>query len=153
MRSSRRYGWVVILIVDVGMLVYGAMAVVFPDKLVPGYESYASRNWSELVTTDLQTPGFILLLFRLLGGYNLAFAVLAIGITVTAFRPGQRWAWWALLVGNSLAFGASMTYDQIVGSIGVFEMLEFVGIAAIYAALAATAPLLLASRPSDPPTA
>lgn len=74
-----------------------------------------------MATTDPQTPGFILLLFRLLGGYNLSFTVLAIAITVTAFRRRERWAWRALLVENSLAFGAPMMYDQIVGSIGAFE--------------------------------
>ena len=42
-----------------------------------------------------------------------------------------------------------MVYDQIVGEIGVFEMLEFVGIAAIYAALAATVPARRSRRPPD----
>jgi hypothetical protein len=35
-----------------------------------------------------------------------------------------------------------------VGAIGPFEMLEYVGIAAIYGALAVTAPFLVAGRPS-----
>jgi len=36
-----------------------------------------------------------------------------------------------LLAGNTLGFGAPMIYDQLVGEIGVFELLEFIGIAAI----------------------
>jgi hypothetical protein len=40
-----------------------------------------------------------------------------------------------------------MTYDRIVGAIGPFEILEYVGIAGIYGALAVTAPFLAAERP------
>ena len=57
--------------------------------------------------------------------------MLATAIAATAFRRGEGWAWWALLVGNTLGFGAPMIYDQPVGEIGVFEVLEVVGIAAI----------------------
>ncbi len=149
-RSRRlRYAWVIVLLAEVGVLVYGVMAAVAPSALVPGYESYSSRTWLELVAADTQTAAFILLLFRLLGAYNVAFAVLAIAIAATAFRRGEAWAWWALLAGNTLGFGAPMVYDQIVGEIGVFEMLEFVGIAAIYAALAATVPAGRSRRPPD----
>jgi hypothetical protein len=42
-----------------------------------------------------------------------------------------------------------MTYDQIVGSIGLFEILEFVGITAVVLALAATAPFLRAGTGSS----
>ncbi len=114
------------------------MAAVRPDQLIAGFESYTDLAWSEPESS--RTSGFILLLFRLLGAYNVAFAVLAIAIALTAFRRGERWAWWALLVGNTIAYGAPMIYDQIVGAIGVFEILEFFGIAAVYLALAFTAP-------------
>jgi len=93
------------------------------------------------------TTEFIMLLFRMLGVGNVEFALLAIVIAATAFRRGDRWAWWALLVGNTIAFGAPMTYDRIVGAIGPFEIFEYVGIAVIYGALAVTAPILAAGRP------
>jgi hypothetical protein len=86
-RSRRlRYAWVIVLLAEVGVLVYGVMAAVAPTALVPGYESYSSRTWPALVAADTQTAAFVLLLFRLLGAYNVAFAVLAIAIAATAFR-------------------------------------------------------------------
>jgi hypothetical protein len=57
-----------------------------------------------------------------------------------------------VLVGNTIAFGAAMTYDWTVSAIGPFEMSEYVGIAAIYVALAITAPLVAAGRPSTAPS-
>ena len=43
-----------------------------------------------------------------------AFGLLASAIAVTAFRRGERWAWWALLVGNTIALVSAMTYDWTV---------------------------------------
>ena len=81
-------------------------------------------------------PGRRLLIFRMYGIYIVAFSVLAIAIAANGFRRGERWAWWALLVGNSMAFVSAMAYDRIVGAIGPFEMSEYLVLAAIYGSLA-----------------
>ena len=149
MNRLRRVAWLVILIADAGLLAWGAMAALVPERLpgpgsAPilsvGYERFTRSSWPELVNTSPMTAEFITLLFRLYGVYIVAFGLLAIAVTATAFRRGERWAWWALLVGNTIAFGSAMTYDWIVGAIGPFEMSEYVGIAGIYGALAVTAP-------------
>lgn len=150
MAAGRRAAWIAILIADAGLLAWGAMAALIPDRLlgpgsVPilaaGYEGFTQGSWPELAATSPLTASFITLLFRMFGVGNVEFAVLAIAITATAFRRGDPWAWWALLLGNTIAFGAPMTYDRIVGAIGPFEILEYVGIATIYVALAITAPV------------
>lgn len=146
---SRRAAWVVILIADAGLLAWGAVAALVPEHLIgpggapilpAGYEGFTGGSWSALATASPATADYITLLFRLFGADNVAFALVAIVIAVTAFRRGDRWAWWTLLAGNTLAYGAPMTYDRLVHAIGPFEMLEYVGIGATYAALAVTAP-------------
>ena len=156
MMRLRRVGWLLMLLADAGLLVWGAMAVLAPGRLpgpgsVPiltaGYEGFTSRSWSELVDTAPATAAFITVLFRVYGAYIVAFGLLAIAVTATAFRRGDRWAWWALLVGNTIAYGSAMTYDLTMGAIGPFEMSEYLGIAAVYGALAMTAPFLAEGRP------
>ena len=44
-----------------------------------------------------------------------------------------------LLVGNTIALVAAMTYDWTVNAIGPFELTEYLGLAFVYAALAMTA--------------
>jgi hypothetical protein len=61
-------------------------------------------------------------------------------IAVTAFRRGERWAWWALLVGNTVALLSAITYDMTVHAIGPFELTEYLGLALVWGALAVTAP-------------
>ena len=80
------------------------------------------------------------LLFRMYGVYNILFGLMGSLIAVTAFRRGDGWAWWALLVGNTVALSSAMAYDRIVNAIGPFELTEYLGLVMILAALAATAP-------------
>ena len=156
MKQAQRVAWLVILIVDAMFLLWGAMAALVPEHLLgpgstpiltAGYEGFTKGSWSELVQTSPKTAGYIALLFQTYGAFNVAFSVPAIALTVSAFRRGDAWAWWGLLVGNTIALGAAMRYDWIVGAIGPFEMSEYLGLALIYGALAVTAPFLAAGRP------
>ena len=149
MGMPRRLAWILILIADAGFLAWGAMAAALPDRLpgpggtpilTAGYEGFSRGSWSELVGASPMAAKYIVVLFRMYGVFNVIFALMAIAITLTAFRRGEAWAWWALLVGNTIAFVSAMTYDRAVNAIGPFELMEYVGLAAIYAALAVTAP-------------
>ena len=97
------------------------------------------------------TTAFMTVLFRVYGAYVVAFGLLAIAVAATSFRRGDGWAWWALLVGNTIAFGAAMTYDWTVSAIGPFELTEYLGIALVWGALAVTAPFRAAGRPVPAP--
>ncbi len=149
MNRWRRVAWVAILVADAGFLVWGGAGALAPDYLVgpggvpiltAGYEGFTKLTWSDLVATAPQAAAYIKLLFRLYSAFCVIFGLLAVAITITAFRRGERWAWWALLVGNTLAYGGAMTYDRIVNAIGPFELTEYLGLALIWGALAVTAP-------------
>ena len=79
-------------------------------------------------------------LYRLYGVYCVLFGFLCTAITVTAFRRGERWAWWTLLVGNTVALLSAITYDALVKAIGPFELTEYLGLVLVWAAFAITAP-------------
>ena len=154
-RRWRRLAWLVLLIADAGLAAWGAGAAAIPAHLpgpggapiLPaGYEGYSRGSWHRLTAASPQTAGYITLVFRMYGIYIVAFGLLAVVIAATAFRRGDRWAWWALLVGNTIAFVSAMTYDRIVGAIGPFEWSEYLGLAVIYGSLAVTAPALTGAR-------
>ena len=149
MGRRRRIAWILILIADAGFIAWGLMAAVFPDHLpgprgIPiltaGYEGFSHGSWSDLVSTSPMTAQYIEVLFRLYGVFCAVFGLMAVTIAVTAFRRGDRWAWWALLVGNTIAFVSAMRYDWLVSAIGPFELTEYLGLAVIYGALAMTIP-------------
>jgi hypothetical protein len=154
--KRRQIAWIIILIVDVAYVAWGAMAAVMPDGLLgpggkailpAGYEGYSASTWAELLRTSPMTAKYMIVLFRMYGIYCVLFGLMTSAIAVTAFRRGDRWAWWALLVGNTIALASAMRYDWIVNAIGPFELTEYLGLAAVCGALAVTAPFLAAGRP------
>jgi hypothetical protein len=115
--------------------------------IVPaGYEGYSGTSWSELLRTSPISANYMIVLFRTYGIHCVVFGLLGSAIAVTAFRRGDRWAWWALLVGNTLALVSAMSYDWIVNAIGPFELTEYLGLALVWGALAVTAPFRSAPR-------
>lgn len=144
-----RLAWILILVVDVGCLAWGAGAAASPVHLVgpggkgilpAGYEGYSGGSWSTLAAASPSIADYMTLLFRMYGIYNVLFGLLGSVIAATAFRRGERWAWWALLVSNTIALGSAITYDRIVNAIGPFELTEYLGLALVWGALAVTAP-------------
>jgi hypothetical protein len=153
---NRHVAWILILIADAGLVAWGAMAAALPDLLLgpggtpiltAGYEGFSKGSWSELESTAPMAAKYMVVLFRMYGVFNVVFGLMAIAITVTAFRRGEHWAWWALLVGNTVALVSAMTYDKLVNAIGPFELTEYLGLALVWGALAVTAPFRAAERP------
>src|SRR5262245_16450489 len=151
--KRRQIAWILILIVDVGLVAWGAMAAALPDFLLgpggkpilpAGYEGFTGSSWPELVRAAPMTAEYIGVLFRMYGVFNVVFGLMA--TAGTAFRRGEGWAWWALLVGNTIALVAAMTYDRIVNAIGPFELTEYLGLVLVCVALAITVPVRAAAR-------
>ena len=156
MKRLQGVAWILILIVDVGYIAWGGWAAAAPDHLLgpggqailpAGYEGYSGLSWSALAAASPLTTEYMTVLFRMYGLYCVLFGLMGSAIAVTAFRRGERWAWWALLVSNTVALLSAMTYDKTVNAIGPFEMTEYLGLALVWAALAVTAPFGAVARP------
>ncbi len=145
---SRRIAWILILIVDAGYIAWGAMAALALGHLTgpggkpilpAGYEGYTKLSWDQLVNASSKTADYITIVFRMYGVYNVVFGLMGSLIAITAFRRGERWAWWALLLGNTIALVSAQIYDKSVNAIGPFELTEYLGLALVWIALALTA--------------
>lgn len=153
--NRRKIALILILIVDVGYIAWGAGAALAPDHLLgpggkailpAGYEGYTSASWSELTRSAPLSAGYMAVLYRMYGIYNVLFGALTTAVALTAFRRGEPWAWWILLIGNTIALVSAITYDKTANAIGPFELTEYLGLVMIWAALAVTAPIRAAGR-------
>jgi hypothetical protein len=151
--SRRKIAWILILIVDAGYIAWGASAAIAPDHLLgpggkailpAGYEGYSGAAWSAIAASS---AGYMALLYRLYGVYCVLFGFMGSSIAITAFRRGERWAWWTLLVGNTIALVSAISYDKTVNAIGPFEVTEYLGLLMVWAAFAITAPIRRVPRP------
>ncbi len=148
-QRARRFAWLALVVGDVGLLAWAAMATIAPQLLIgphstpilpAGYEGFTGASWQALAAASPKSTEYMTLLFRMFGLYGVAFCVVAIGVAATAYKRGERWAWWALLIGNTITYVGAMSYDQIVHAVGPFELSEYLGLALIFGFLAVTAP-------------
>lgn len=151
----RQNAWLIILVVDLLDVAWGAGAAISPETLLgpggkailpAGFEGYTGASWPQLTSASPLTAGYMVLLFRMYGLFNVLFGLMGGAIAATAFRRGERWAWWVLLVSNTVALSSAMIYDRSVNAIGPFELTEYLGLALVWTALAATAPFRAAPR-------
>jgi len=158
--KRRQIAWILILIVDAGMLLWGAGAAIAPDHLLgpggqailpAGFEGYSGGSWSELSGASPMSAAYMTVLFRLYATFCVLFGFMGSVITVTAFRRGERWSWWTLLVSNTIALLSAMMYDKLVHAIGPFEVTEYLGLLLVWAAFAITAPVRSVARPIPVP--
>jgi fatty acid desaturase len=58
----------------------------------------ACRRWiaTKLAAVSPLIAGYMTVLYRMYGVYNVLFGFMGSAIAVTAFRRGERWAWWTL---------------------------------------------------------
>ena len=158
--TRRQIAWILILIVDVAYIAWGAAVAAAPDHVLgpggkailpAGYEGYSGGSWSDLAATSPLVAGYMAVLYRLYGIYCVLFGAMGSAIALTAFRRGEQWAWWTLLVGNTLALVSAMTYDKLVNAIGPFELTEYLGLALVWFAFAITVPLRATPRSIQTP--
>ena len=130
----RQIAWIVIIVVDAAYVAWGAGAAVAPEGLPgPGglailpaaYQGFTGGSWGALVSTSPMTARYVILMYRMYGIYCALFGLLTAAIAATAFRRGEPWAWWTLLLGNSVALIAAMRMDWLSRAIGPFELTEY----------------------------
>ena len=147
--TRRRIAWILILIVDAAYIAWGAGAALAPLGLPgPGgkailpaaYDGFTGGSWATLVGADPMTARYVVLMYRMYGVYCAVFGLLTSAITITAYRRGEPWAWWTLLLANTVALAAAMRMDWLSRAIGPFELTEYLGLALVWGALLVTAP-------------
>ena len=145
-----RVAWKLVLAADVGVLLYGLMAVSDPSIFGAGFQTYTGQDWSALQTASPRVGEYVALLVRVIGGLNIGIAVAAIAMILAGLRSGQAWSWYGLLAVNTIGFGTPIAFDLTVGSIGIFERLEQILILLVYVALALCAKDVLRRKATVP---
>jgi len=120
MGVAERGAWVLLLVVSAASLTIGIGDFVLQQggdtEMV---ESVAGMSWPELQASTPRLADLIDLLARVLGAWLIGFSLLAIAVSATAFRRGERWAWyamWSLPLVMAMVFVAFLTTERVAGA-------------------------------------
>jgi hypothetical protein len=115
-----RYAWILLLLVSILSLWIGIGDFTRAGDADPALvESALGFTWGELQNTNLPVVNLINLLSRLVGSLWIGFSLLAIIVSATGFRMGDRWAWyglWTIPLVMSLIFATFFFSDLAEGS-------------------------------------
>lgn len=79
-------------------------------------KSMTGTTWADLQAGAPATASLLDLSARVLGAWLIGFSVLGVAISATAYRAGERWAWfamWSFPVVMALVFVAFFTADRV----------------------------------------
>jgi len=119
-KAHQRYAWIVLLVVGAISLLIGLGDFILAGNGDPALvESMIGTPWAEVTATSPRTANLVDLLSRILGAWLIGFSILAVGISVTAYRKGDTWAWyalWALPLTFALIFVAFLAAGRVPGA-------------------------------------
>lgn len=115
-----RFAWILLLAVSILSLWIGFGDFARAGDADPALvESVSGITWEDLQSVSPTLANLVDLLSRLVGSLWIGLSFLGIIVSATAYRNGERWAWyglWAIPLVMALIFTTFMFADRIEGS-------------------------------------
>lgn len=133
--KSVKLSWILLIVPSIILMLYGVSVLLGPGTYAEIYFQPTGQPWAEFNGANPNVANLIIQLFLGLGIGVLTIGFLTASITLTAYRKGERWAWYVLLVGVTLAWGGDMVLEIRAGEIayafltGGMVLLSWLGLA------------------------
>jgi len=121
MKKSQLF-FVIYATANVGLILYGLLAVINPSVLLESFSEHIYRFPAEAT----RATAYLAALFRLIGYFNLVLGALGLLILHRYRVTVHEWALKIVIASTSLAYIGPIVFDNTVGSIGVFEVVEHI---------------------------
>ncbi len=140
-------GWIAALIMAIWILLGGLMAAVVPDlPLSIGFENYTGQSWSDFASANPKLAELYRILHRGgIGSLGFSIAALVIGVILTGYRKGEKWAWFTLLIAGIFGWGG-MLYISIAARNTLVLVLTIIGITLFAITILVPARVILARK-------
>jgi hypothetical protein len=114
-----RSAWIALIVVGAIFGLFGVSDLMQGMDADPAIaESVIGRPWEDLQASNPRIASLIDMYVRSLGAGILVVSILSLAVTLTAFKRGERWAWYALWVWplwNVAIFCLSFTAERHPG--------------------------------------
>ena len=117
-----RFFFVIYTVANLSLLAYGILALLNPGILLNSF----SRHVYQFPEGTVAAMNYLAALFRLLGFFNLIMGILGL-VLLWQFRISREiWILQVVIASSLLAYLGPIVFDNTVGSIGVFELIEHI---------------------------
>jgi hypothetical protein len=113
---------------------------------VSDFAAYTGQTYSSYLATNPRFAEIYIITKKLIGIMLLIIGLLILLINQYAYRKGEKWAWYALLIAGGLAWGTFIGYKLIIGYIGASMITFAVGVTLVILGLAVPSKEILGKK-------
>lgn len=126
--------WVTLVIIGLLAVMMGVAFVLFRPVvlLLPEDQRFTGMTSDQLKAFNSQLFVWIGMVFRSWGAFAIGLGTMMTAISATAYRRGDRWAWWALVGAGIPTFGIFLAVNLLLDSDFKF-VIAFIGCAYFWA--------------------
>ncbi|UCC20591.1 MAG: hypothetical protein JSV62_04705 [Promethearchaeota archaeon] len=113
---------------------------------VSDFGYYTGQTYQEYLVSDPRFAEMYIITKKLIGVMLLIIGLLILEINQQAYRKGERWAWFALLLAGGLAWGTFIVYKIVIGYIGLSMITFAIGATLVVVGIALPAKEILGRK-------
>jgi len=141
--QSVNISWKIMMVPHIVVLIFGLIWTFAPSISVgQDLHSFIGQPWLDFVASNAKLASFISLFGRVLGVQLIVLGIMAVAITLTAYRRGEKWSRYVFLTANTLGWGSGLAMEGITGVIPVV-IIEAVMLLIAYVGLVISARAIL----------
>ncbi len=135
---TSRFFFITYVAGNLGLIIYGAMALLMPSMLLEPFALHVYQFPDEATTATT----YLAALFRLLGFLNVILGFVGLLLLQRYRIDRQTWILRLVVVLSLLAYVGPIVFDNTVGTIGFFEIVEHV----LFALMVLSGAMMLRAR-------
>ena len=147
-KKAIQISYVIFMIGLVLALIYALAAFIKPELLVSrSFPLYTGLQWDNMLNESPNVAHYMLIIERMAGGLGLATVFGGFIVLFTAFRKGEKWAWYFMLVVSLIGWGNNLLANIMMNNTLVIIIIA-VGILTLIAGLIVSAKAFLCEKKS-----
>jgi hypothetical protein len=113
---------------------------------VSDFSAYTGKIYQNYLASNPRFAEMYIITKKIIGLMLLIVGILILLINQNAYRKGEKWAWYALLIAGSIAWSTFIVYKIIIGYIGASMITFVVGAALVVVGLIIPAKKILSKK-------
>lgn len=118
----RRFFFITYVVANLSLVLYGALALAMPGILLEPFSQYVYQFPPDAT----RATAYLAALFRLVGFFNIIPGMLGLLFLHRLVRTREPWIRRVVIVSTALAYLGPIVFDNTVGRIGFFEIVEHI---------------------------
>jgi len=134
--KALQVSWILLVIVMAVHIVAGLISLLFPQLFIEGkFHLMTGQQWSDFMVSSPKVSSYIYILSSAEGLFVFVSGTATLFIILFAYRKGERWSWFILLILTTIGHVGSIRENLYVGDMNTV-IVDIIMIVIVYGALA-----------------